>query len=91
MGDKRKHDRMFAALEIKVMWPGKETLIASTHNFSDAGAFVSVRLEPQPPVGTEMFLQLNALVNGSPAPVLRAKVIRAQSDGVAFEFVRDNL
>jgi hypothetical protein len=90
MEEKRKHERYRETLEIRVTWQGNGTLIGNTRDFSDSGAFVLVKFDPQPPLGTEVKLQLNSLVAGKEAPVLPARVVRTEPDGIAFEFINMN-
>jgi hypothetical protein len=89
MGENRKHERYEENLEIKVTWPNKEINIGNTINFSDGGTFIRVNFTPQPPADTIMLLQLNSLVGGNEAPILRARVVRTTAEGIAFEFVQD--
>jgi len=86
--DKRRHVRHKETLEIKVSWPEREMQIGRTLNFSDGGTFIDVVFEQQPPVGTEMELQLNGTVRGGEAPVLKARVIWSNEKGIAFSFMK---
>jgi hypothetical protein len=86
--EKRKYERYKEILEIKVTWPGKETHIGSTRDFSDGGTFILVNFDPKPPTDMEMLLQLNSLAGGIVAPVLRARVVRTTAEGIAFEFIQ---
>jgi hypothetical protein len=86
--DKRSCNRMEASLELKVSWPEDgQVRRAVTRDLSDGGTFVFVTLEPPPPVGTEILLQLDRLVLGEEPPVLKARVVRITENGVAFEFL----
>ncbi len=87
MEEKRKHERYSETLEIRVTWEGNGTLIGKTRDFSDGGAYILVSYDPQPSPGTEVILQLNSLVAGKEAPVLHARVVRAEPDGIAVEFL----
>ena len=87
MDDRRKHERFTETLEIKVTWPGKGTKIGKSMDFSDGGSFIMVTFDPQPPLNTEMQLQLNSLVGGNEPPVLRSRVVRTTEKGIAFEFI----
>jgi hypothetical protein len=87
--ERRRHERYRENLEIKVTWPGKGSSIGKTKDFSDGGTFVCVQFVSQPPGETEMLLQLNSLVNGREAPILRARVVRSNAEGIAFEFISD--
>jgi hypothetical protein len=86
--EKRKHERYNETLEIKVTWPDKETRIGTTRDFSDGGTFILINFYPQPSTDMEMLLQLNSLVGGNEAPVLRARVVRTTAEGIAFEFIQ---
>lgn len=87
MEERRQHERIFAALEVKVTWPGRETLLGFTVDLSDGGVLIHVDFNPQPPRGTVMELQLNRLINGDDPPLLRARVIRAEAGLIAFQFL----
>ena len=65
MKEARASERIEGPLEINVTWPATQQVKrAVTKDFSDGGAFVYVVFEPQPPIDTEMNLQLNNLVMG---------------------------
>lgn len=87
MQDKRIYERFDVPLEIRVTWPGRSELIGVTKDFSDGGAFIFVVFDPQPPPDTIMELQMTAQVMGHDAPVLKGRVVRSASDGIAFEFM----
>ncbi len=87
MTERREYERARERLEVRVTWPSEGTQLGRTRDFSDRGTFIEVRFGRRPPEGTEMALQLNAPVLGRPAPVLRARVLRVYSRGIAFEFI----
>lgn len=87
MQDKRIHERFDVPLEIRVAWPGQVELIGVTRDFSDGGAYILVVFDPQPPLDTIMELQMTSQVMGHDAPVLKGRVVRASTDGIAFEFI----
>ena len=86
MHDKRKHERFEIPLEVKVTWPGHEEHVTVTKDFSDGGALLNVVFDEEPAADTVMELQLTSQVNGQDAPVLRARVVRIDANGTAFEF-----
>lgn len=88
MKDQRKHERFELPLEVRVSWPGRPEKVAVTKDFSDGGAFLMVMFDSEPPVDTVMELQLTSQVMGSAAPVLRGRVVRTTSEGVAFQFIQ---
>ncbi len=87
MREQRRHERYAIPLEIKVTWPGRENRTGVTRDFSDGGAFLLVMFPSPPPVDTVMELQLASEVNGHAAPVLKARVVRNETTGIAFEFI----
>ena len=86
MEELRRYERFEVPLEIRVAWPGVETIIGITRDFSDGGAFIYVVFPAEPPAGTFMQLQLNSQVNGKDAPIIEAKVVRVTAEGIAFQF-----
>lgn len=89
MENRRRHERCNECLEIKVTWPGHGTLIGNTMDFSAGGTFIKLAFSPEPPVDTLMLLQLNSLVMGKEAPILKARLVRTTPAGMAFEFILD--
>ncbi|HET6422012.1 MAG TPA: PilZ domain-containing protein [Geobacteraceae bacterium] len=87
MEEKRKHERYQENLEIRIIWQGNGTFVGKTRDFSDGGTFITVDYDPRLSPGTEVNLQLNSLVAGKEAPVLNARVVRTEPDGIAFEFI----
>lgn len=87
MSDKRIHERFELPLEIRVTWPGKAEQVGITKDFSDSGAFLMVVFDSEPEVNTIMELQLTSQVLGHDAPVLRGRVVRTSTDGIAFQFI----
>jgi hypothetical protein len=87
MRENRKFERYELPLEIRVSWPGRAEQVGMTKDFSDGGAFVMVVFDPEPPLDTFMELQMTSQVMGHDAPILRGRVIRIATDGIAFEFI----
>ncbi len=87
MVERRTYERARERLEIRVTWPGEGTQLGRTRDFSNRGTYIEVRFQRLPPRGTEMALQLNGTVQGRKAPLLRARVVRADTGGIAFEFI----
>ena len=90
MREQRKHERFELALQVRVTRPDRETIVGTTRDFSDGGAFIHADFVPPPAVGDEMLLQLDGLINGDAAPVLKARVVRVTAEGAAFQFVKDD-
>jgi hypothetical protein len=72
---------------VRITWPGKTEQVGITKDFSDGGAFLMVAFEHEPLPDTIMDLQLTSPVGGQAAPVLKGRVVRTASDGLAFEFI----
>jgi hypothetical protein len=87
MRENRIHERFELPLEIRVTWPGKAEQVAVTKDFSDGGAFLMAVFDSEPEVDTVMDLQLTSQVMGQDAPVLRGRVVRTATDGIAFQFI----
>jgi len=90
MREQRKHERFELALQVRVTRPDRETIVGTTRDFSDGGAFIQADFIPPPVAGDEMLLQLDSLVDGKAAPALKARVVRVTAEGVAFRFIKDD-
>jgi hypothetical protein len=86
MQERRRHERIFVALEVRVTWPNHGTVIGVTRDFSDSGAYIFVDFGTPPARNAEMLLQLNQQVNGKEAPVLKARVVRVEPGAMIFCF-----
>ena len=90
MSERRTNERIEVPLEVRVEWPGHVTAIGITRDVSDSGAFVLVTLQPSPPPGTIILLQLTQQVMGHDAPLLQGRVIRSTAEGIAFKFIAED-
>ena len=90
MSERRNQERIEVPLEVRVEWPGYGTAIGVTRDVSDGGAFILVTLDPQPPPGTVIILQLTQQVMGHDAPILKGLVLRSELDGLAFKFIPED-
>jgi hypothetical protein len=87
MHEKRKHERFELPLEIRVIWPGQTEHVGITINFSDGGALLKIPFDAEPQPETIVELQLTSQVMGQSAPVLRGRVVRTVTNGIAFKFI----
>ena len=79
----------YVSVDIKVIQTDGTVTLGVTRNFSDGGALIQVELDPAPEIGTPMQLQIHDPESAFQRPVLRARVVRVSSEGIAFELLLD--
>lgn len=84
--DNRKHDRKQVDVLSNVSVDGHETTL-KIKDLSEGGAFVRKGDAPIPPIGTEIFVEIPAVIEGDEPLVAQAKVVRVTADGFAIIFL----
>jgi len=87
MSDKRQHERIAFPSEVKVMHPDLPPVIGRTRDLSDGGAFLFVDINPGLRVGAQVTVQAQDVA--AEAPLVRARVVRVEDNGIALMFQPD--
>ena len=88
MSEKRKHVRTTVSAAVELMHPSFGSLSVKTRDMSNGGVFLFTGNRIELPVGTEVSVQAQEMM--VEAPIVKAKIIRVEADGVALEFIRDD-
>ncbi len=88
MKDQRRHARTPFHSEVRVTHPTMGSVVVMMRDFSDGGLFLLTKDLPVPPVGT--IVEVQALCFGDQAPVLKAKIVRSNADGIGLMFCDDD-
>ena len=88
MNNQRKHERIAFPAEIKLMHPDFGSVVAQARDMSDGGVFLFLDNPLGLPVGTEVEVQAQDAAGES--PLVKARVVRIETRGVALMFVRED-
>lgn len=89
MSDKnenRQYRRKQVDFNSTVSIDGRQTTLR-VKDLSEGGAFVRKGDFPIPPIGTELFVEIPALIEGDEPLVAQARVVRVTADGFAVVFL----
>jgi hypothetical protein len=84
MNDKRQHERIAFAAEVKIMHPDFDFMIGRTRDMSDGGLFLLVDINPGLEVGARVTVQAQDM--SGEAPLVEATVVRVEATGVALMY-----
>jgi hypothetical protein len=92
MKEHRQHERFPIEVEVEVVLPKKllfsEKRRMRTRDMSQGGLFLETDGRPSPPVGAELRVRvINDDPGAEPMPVVRARVVRVNKDGMAVSFL----
>ena len=87
MEEKRQHIRTTVSASVKLMHPSFGSLKVKTRDMSHGGLFIMTGGELDLPIGTEVSIQ--ALDMFEEAPIVKAKIVRVESQGVALQFTSE--
>lgn len=87
LDEKRKHVRTGFSAEVKLMHPAIGSLCAETRDMSNGGLFLLTGDRLDLPLGAEVTVQ--SLDMAEDAPIIRATIVRIESEGIALMFCED--
>jgi hypothetical protein len=86
--EQRRHERYPLTVEVELVDPSLGKCIVQTKDLSDGGLFLRLGAKPWPSVGSVVTVRVNeALGGGAAPPLLRARVVRVDADGIGLEFL----
>ncbi len=86
MSERRKEQRLAIRLEVELKCEGLECFLHSK-DLSSSGVFLEKQDDCLPEVGSIVQIRVKQdFADGLP-PMVRAKVVRIEKDGVALEFI----
>jgi hypothetical protein len=87
MNDKRRHERIAFPSEVTLTDPDFGAITTHTRDVSDGGVFLFIDQAHSLQVGVRVTLQVRDM--SGEAPIVRAKVVRVEDDGVALMYEQD--
>ncbi len=90
MREHRRHERFPFSVEVEITYQGlvrKKRQHYFTRDMSDGGVFLEGKGSRCPPVGTLLEARVLGTVGGEAPPVVQARVVRVDPDGMAIAFL----
>ena len=88
MSDKRKDSRLGIKLEVELHSEEQE-LSLETRDLSQSGVFLSAQESTLPTEGSIVELRIKQALGEEEPPLVRARVVRVDNDGIALAFITD--
>ena len=86
MSNKRKDPRIGIRLEVELQIEG-EAASLHTRDLSNTGVFLEAGAQQLPAIGSIVYIRLKQGLQDSEAPLVKAQVVRADSEGFALKFL----
>lgn len=88
--DKRQDLRLGIRLEVELKYDGVDSAILHTRDLSQNGVYLEKgEQQPLPAVGAIVSIQVKQALSDGDPPIVKAEVIRCDSDGIALRFLHD--
>ena len=88
MSDKRKDSRLGIKLEVE-LHSEEQDLSLETRDLSQSGVFLSAQESALPAEGSIVELRIKQALGEEEPPLVRARVVRVDNDGIALTFITD--
>ena len=88
MSDKRKDSRLSVKLDVEVMTE-QEQCSMKTRDLSNSGVYLERGDTQLPAEGDIVQLQIKQPIGGGEPPIVKARVVRVDNDGIALSFISD--
>ncbi len=90
MDNKRKESRLPIQLDVELLSDDNQERSLQTRDLSNGGVYLEKGMNNLPPEGTIVHIRIkNNLGDGDP-PLVKARVIRVDNDGLALAFITDD-
>ncbi len=87
MRDQRQHPRTSFTARVKIMHPDLADNSYATRDVAQGGVFLYCGDQIGLPVGTEVIVQDDEILEDPPQ--VKARIVRIDSDGIALMFIED--
>ena len=88
MDNKRKSNRLGIQLEVELHSEEQE-LSLQTRDLSNSGVFLAAEHSNLPPEGTIVEIRIKNAMGDDEPPLVKARVVRVDNDGLALAFITD--
>jgi hypothetical protein len=87
MDNRRTHPRTPMKVRVKILNSSVGEKIVVTRNISDGGLFLVAEPTEMPNIGEVVEAQVQGILENP--PIVRARIVRLESDGVGLQFVSE--
>jgi hypothetical protein len=86
--ERRSYERTSTTVRVEMSHPGFGTIVGITRDISDGGALVQIENQPNPPVGTEVFVRFKKAIGPINVEPVKMKVMHQLRNTIGLMFVK---
>lgn len=86
--ERRSYERTSTTVRVEMSHPGFGTIVGFTRDISDGGALVQIENQPNPPVGTEVFVRFKKAIGPINLEPVKMKVMHQLRNTIGLMFVK---
>lgn len=88
MIERRSYERTSTTVRVEMSHPGFGTIVGFTKDISDGGALVQIENQPNPPVGTEVFVRFKKAIGPINLEPVKMRVMYQLRNTIGLMFVK---
>lgn len=88
MLERRSYERTSTTVRVEMSHPSFGTIVGFTRDISDGGALVQVEKQPNPPVGTEVFVRFKKAIGPINLEPVKMRVMYQLRNTIGLMFVK---
>ncbi|MEW6646802.1 MAG: PilZ domain-containing protein [Pseudomonadota bacterium] len=87
--DQRRHPRINIQIEVELIAPEIGALTLQSGNLSDSGLYLCADQSMPLQIGSEVCVRLKQALGDGEAPLVKARVVRIEDQGIGLHFHED--
>ncbi|GAB4297866.1 MAG: hypothetical protein Kow0096_16150 [Thiohalomonadaceae bacterium] len=87
--DQRRHPRINIQIEVELIAPEIGSLTLQSGNLSDSGLYLCAGQSMPLRIGSEVCVRLKQALGDGEAPLVKARVVRIEEQGIGLHFHED--
>lgn len=87
--DQRRHPRINIQIEVELIAPEVGALTLQSGNLSDSGLYLCADQSMPLQIGSEVCVRLKQALGDGEAPLVKARVVRIEDQGIGLHFHED--
>ncbi len=88
MIERRQFERTSTSVRVEMSHPGFGTIVGFTKDISDGGALVQIENQPNPPIGTEVYVRFKKAVGPINLDPVKMRVVHQIRNTIGLSFVK---
>jgi hypothetical protein len=88
MIERRQFERTSTSVRVEMSHPGFGTIVGFTKDISEGGALVQIENQPNPPVGTEVYVRFKKAVGPINLEPVKMRVVHQLRNTIGLSFIK---